>query len=119
MDFGGFCVRVPSGCQYSIEAGSTTQGLPEPLSLRGSTLGSDTSPVETFTSPDQATSPVEHQDSDWSVESNVETVATDELCYECQAGRSSRITWSIDRKGPITQRCSDIWAPVSNKDESG
>ena len=32
------------------EARSTAQGLPEPSSLRGSTLG---------------TSPVEHQDSDW------------------------------------------------------
>ena len=37
-------------CANIYEAQSTAQGLPEPSSLRGSTLG---------------TSPVEHQDSDW------------------------------------------------------
>ena len=40
----------PEWVPVFYEARSTAQGLPEPSSLRGSTLG---------------TSPVEHQDSDW------------------------------------------------------
>ena len=40
----------PEWVPIFYEARSTAQGLPEPSSLRGSTLG---------------TSPVEHQDSDW------------------------------------------------------
>ena len=40
----------PEWVPIFYEARTTAQGLPEPSSLRGSTLG---------------TSPVEHQDSDW------------------------------------------------------
>ena len=69
------------------EARSTAQGLPEPSSLRGSTLG---------------TSPVEHQDSNWGVNRidscNFELCSQEQLCIT--------INSAVFKMG---------WAAMSNK----